>query len=75
MSLGIVLRTVCGCERILAIPFRTPPSVFKVPYIRRTNWLLTPADGESCMTAAHQSREFEYTGQVHQGHLLYVEKL
>ena len=61
MILTIILRTVCGCERMLSIPDRRLPPSYSVPYIRRQNWHVYPADGESCLTPLAQKRTFERT--------------
>ena len=37
----IILRTVCGCERMLAIPNRTLPREYRVPYVQQNHRLLT----------------------------------
>jgi hypothetical protein len=76
--LSIVLRTVCGCERVLAIPFQHYPSEYRVPFIRDRYFHTFPQDGESCMGAfsGHQIRRFEYIGVPGQyGYPVYLEVL
>jgi hypothetical protein len=76
VSLPIVLRTVCGCERILKIPFQRYPPEFAVPYVRRNNYWMAPKDGESCMTTMANRRVFENTGRTGTyGYQLYLEVL
>lgn len=75
MSLNIILRTVCGCERILEIPFSSYPPKFSVPYIRKQNWHVFPKDGESCMAALDNRRDFELSPSVRglYGYQVYTE--
>lgn len=74
--MNIVLRTVCGCERILDIPFTELPPTFSVPFIRHKGLHITAADGESCMTNFKDRRVFERTGLTGMyGYALYVEAL
>ena len=72
----IVLRTVCGCERILEIPFNHYPQTFTVPYVRRQNLHVYAADGETCMATLDDRRTFENTGQPGRyGYPAYLEVL
>lgn len=74
--LNIVLRTVCGCERILEIPFTTPPPTFSVPYVRHERFWATAKDGESCLSQLENRRVFEFTHETGiYGYWLYLEKL
>lgn len=73
----IVLRTVCGCERTLDIPYRSPPSTYSVPYIRNKTLHVFAADGGTCMSAVPWSkRVFEFTGKTGiYGYWLYIEQV
>ncbi len=75
--ISIILRTVCGCERIVEIPFRYRPRTFTVPYVRRQDMHIYPADGESCMTAINERRRvFERTANTGKyGYTVYLEVL
>jgi hypothetical protein len=75
-QLSIVLRTVCGCERILGIPFKQYPPSFEVPYMRNGNEHFYPADGESCMVALKHRRVFKNTHRLGTyGYPVYLEVL
>jgi hypothetical protein len=75
MSLHIILRTVCGCERIVLVNRRNYPQDYKVPFIRRKNFLLTGSDEDTRMPT-YQTRMFEQTSQTGQyGYPIYVEVL
>lgn len=77
MTLNILLRTVCGCERIIAIARRDYPREWRVPYSRRENWCLTM--DESSAPPSHSPfhvRTFERTGTTGlYGYQVYLEVL
>lgn len=75
-GLNIILRTVCGCERILAIPFKQYPPTFVVPYRRGSHYHVYPGDVESCLATLHgERRVFERTDVTGTyGYIVYVEK-
>ena len=62
MILHIILRTVCGCERIIAIPNRHYPHEYRVPYVLRSDMVLA-LQGESSapFTVSYRTRRFERT--------------
>ncbi len=78
MSLPILLRTVCGCERWLYIPNKIYPPEWKVPYCRKQNFHVycPTTDGLGDLPFAHSTRIFEKTGQRGQyGYPVYLEVL
>ena len=77
MSLSIILRTLCGCERIMEIPYRHYPPTWVLPYRRTTNFHTFAADGDSCGPCGpgFNSRTFEDTGRCGPyNYRLYIEK-
>lgn len=71
----IILRTVCGCERMLAIKERHLPDVWKVAYIKVPGALLT-TDNQDLTTQAFTYRLFERTTlRGNYGYPIYLEKI
>ena len=59
----IILRTVCGCERMVNVFGYNYPARYQVPYIRRNNYCLTAEQFNSRAVPDHSIRIFERTGQ------------
>ncbi len=73
--MSIVLRTVCGCERIAEIPHERPPDKWRVPYLRRDGLHIWTQE-QIPLSSRFKTRTFEYTGTTGKyGYPLYLEVL
>jgi hypothetical protein len=73
----IILRTVCGCERMIAIPNRTLPYEWRVAYIQKPYFTLTTDETAGISgTQGFKIRRFERTTLTgNYGYPIYLEKL
>lgn len=75
MSLSIILRTVCGCEKIIAIPGQQYPRHYTVPYIRQRYWHMW-SDDDVPRDSGVSTRQFERIGvRGLYGYEVYLEQL
>ena len=74
-GLGIVLRTVCGCERVLVIDRNVYPAEWRVPFTRQPAYALAVDEDFPC-TQDFSVRTFVYT-PFHgtYGYPIYLERL
>lgn len=71
----IILRTVCGCERMLAIPNRELPREWRVAYLRNPYLCLT-TDDPIDRPVAFKIRVFERTlTRGNYGYPIYLERI
>ncbi len=75
MTHTIILRTVCGCERMVAIPDRTLPLFWRVPFVQNKWFTLTYTDSDAPMRQNIHTRTFERTAATGlYGYPVYMEK-